>query len=109
MSHEGPQQGNPLGPLLFCLAAHPLLTSLLSPLNEGYLEDLTLGGPEDLVASDIRTVIARDAELDFNVTKCKLIRHPNHSPNIDILKTCIQVDLEDSSLLGAPRFLQSDN
>ena len=70
----------------------PLLTSLLSLLNEGYLDDLTLGEPEDVVASDIRTVIARSAELGLhlNVPKCESIRRSNHSPNIDILKTCIQ-------------------
>ena len=75
---KGPQQGDPLGPLLFCLAVHPLLTPLLSPLNEGYLDDLTLGGPGDFVASDIRTVIARDAEIGLHliVTKCELTRHP---------------------------------
>ena len=54
LSQEGPQQGDPLGPLLFCLAMHQLLTSLLPPLNEGYLNDLTLGGPGDVAASDIR-------------------------------------------------------
>jgi len=28
MSEEGPQQGDPLGPMLFCLTIHPLLLSL---------------------------------------------------------------------------------
>jgi Reverse transcriptase (RNA-dependent DNA polymerase) len=106
LSQEGPQQGDPLGPLLFRLAVHPLLTSLLCPLNEGYLDDLPLGGPEDIVASDTRTVIARGTELDLHlkVTKCELLRHLNHTLNIEMLKTFIQVDLEDSSLLGAPLF-----
>ena len=42
--------------------------------------------------------------LHLNVTKCELILHPNHSPNIDILKSLVQVDPEDSSLSGAPLF-----
>ena len=60
---------------------HQLLTSLLSPLIEDYLGDLALSGSEDVVASDIRTVIARGTELGLhlNVTKSELIRHPNHS------------------------------
>jgi len=37
MSQEGPQQGDPLGPLLFCNTIHPLLESLDSVLRLGYL------------------------------------------------------------------------
>jgi len=36
MSQEGPQQGDPLGPLLFCNTIHPLLTSLGSVPRLGY-------------------------------------------------------------------------
>ncbi len=43
-SEEGAQQGDPLGPLLFCLAVHPLLTSLRSDLRVAYMDDVTLGG-----------------------------------------------------------------
>jgi len=39
MSQEGPQQGDPLGPLLFCNTIHPLLTSLGSVLL-GYMDDV---------------------------------------------------------------------
>ena len=75
LSQEGPQQGDPLQSPFILFGGASLLTSLLSPLNEGYSDNLTLGGPEDLVASDIRTVIARGAELGLhlNVTKCELI------------------------------------
>ena len=45
-SREGPQQGDPLGPLLFCGTIHPLLLSLTSELNLAYMDDVTLGGPE---------------------------------------------------------------
>ena len=40
-SAEGVQQGDPLGPLLFCLSLHPLLISLSSKLRIGYLDDIT--------------------------------------------------------------------
>ena len=45
LTAEGVQQGDPLGPLLFCLTLQPLLSSLSSKLRLGYLDDVTLGGP----------------------------------------------------------------
>jgi len=56
LSEEGPQQGDPLGPLLFCNTVQPLLSSLASELNLGYLDDVTLGGPVDTVASDVAEI-----------------------------------------------------
>ena len=53
MSEEGPQQGDPLGPLLSSLTIHPLLMSLKSELRIGFLDDVTLGGPEDVVSEDL--------------------------------------------------------
>ena len=104
LSQEGPQQGDPLGPLLFCLAIQPLLTSLKSPFSSGYLDDLTVGGPEVLVASDVDQVVARGAEigLHLNVTKCELIHHPQYSPQTSLLRTFIPVGIDEASLLGAP-------
>ena len=52
LSQEGPQQGDPLGPLLFCCAISPLLSSLQADLTRGYLDDLTLAGHKDTVALD---------------------------------------------------------
>ena len=42
-SEEGAQQGDPLGPLYFCLVCKELLDSLKSELVLGYLDDITLG------------------------------------------------------------------
>ena len=42
-SEEGPQQGDPIGPLLFCNTVQPLLESLQSYLRLGFLDDFTLG------------------------------------------------------------------
>ena len=39
----GAQQGDPLGPLYFCLAVHDLLTSLQSSIVVGYLDDMSMG------------------------------------------------------------------
>ena len=44
ISQEGVQQRDPLGPLLFCLSIHPMITSLSSELVIGYMDDITLGG-----------------------------------------------------------------
>ena len=44
LSEEGVQQGDPLDPLLFCLAILPIVKRLSSPINLWYLDDETLGG-----------------------------------------------------------------
>jgi len=74
-SEEGPQQGDPLGPLLFCLTAQPLLNSLHSPLIVGFMDDFTLGGPEDVVDQDIAKVTSTGANLglSLNVNKCEIV------------------------------------
>ena len=46
--NEGPQQGDPIGPLLLSNTIQPLLESLESELPLGYLDDLTLGGPQSV-------------------------------------------------------------
>src|SRR6218665_1772085 len=53
LSQEGSQQGDPLGPLLFCLPLQPILTRLLSPLAFGYLDDKTLGADTAAVEADV--------------------------------------------------------
>ena len=42
-SEEGVQQGDPLGPTLFCLTIHPLLVNCAAEVKIGYLDDITLG------------------------------------------------------------------
>ena len=55
-SEEGPQQGDPVGPLLFSNTIQPLFTSLDSDLNLGYPDDVSLGGPADVVAADVAQI-----------------------------------------------------
>jgi hypothetical protein len=43
-SAEGVQQGDPLGPLLFCLAINPLLRDIQSEFVSGYSKTLGLVG-----------------------------------------------------------------
>ena len=44
LSQEGSQQGDPIGPLLFCNTIQTLLASLTAVLRLGLMDDLTLGG-----------------------------------------------------------------
>jgi hypothetical protein len=45
-SEEGPQQGDPLGAALFCQTIQPLLSSLSSPLEIGYMAEMKNKWPE---------------------------------------------------------------
>ena len=49
----GVQQGDPLGPLLFCLVTRELTKSMQSPLNSWYLDDGTLGRSGDSIEQDL--------------------------------------------------------
>ena len=62
-SLEGAQQGDPLGPLLFCLAVHELLSALKSELAFGYLDDTAIGGDARTVLSDFIDIESKAASL----------------------------------------------
>jgi len=106
LSQEGPQQGDPIGPGLFCNTIHPLLESLISALKVGYMDDLTLGGSQDMVARDVELVRKAGAELGLllNVSKCELISHPGCIIHDPTLQSFIQIPVTDATLLGAPLF-----
>jgi len=44
LSDEGIQQGDPLGPLLFCVSSLKLDRRMTSEFNAWYLDDGSLGG-----------------------------------------------------------------
>ena len=105
MSQEGAQQGDPLGPLLFCLALHPLLLSLQSELIIGYIDDITVGGPKSVVTRDVEFII--EAGVNFglllNAFKCELIT--SAEPEQDcIFNSFTIIKLSEASLSGAPLF-----
>ena len=68
-SAEGAQQGDPLGPQLFCLSVHPLLASLNSVLNITYMADVTLGGPGHIVTEDVDTIRQKGPCMDLTSTR----------------------------------------
>lgn len=66
-SQEGAQQGDPLGPLLFCLTIHPIISSLSSQLSISYMDDLTLGGPSEVVAQDVKLINEKGSEVGLQL------------------------------------------
>ena len=68
------QQGDPLGPLLFCLAIQCVIKKLQSPLNVWYLDDGTIGGTATQVFSDFEIVKDESQKIGLEVTinKCEI-------------------------------------
>ena len=89
-----------------CHASTALVTSLSSDLTLGYLDDLTLAGPQSVVAADIQHVMAEGNKmcLHLNPSKCEVISHPD--PNIvdQTLSSFTFVSVADATLLGVPLF-----
>jgi hypothetical protein len=109
LSQEGPQQGDPLGPLLFCTTIHPFLTSMKSHLTLGYLDDLSLAGPQSDVAADVHHLIQSGSKmgLHLNPSKCEVISHPDLHIDDPVLQSFTPVCVDNASLLGAPLFCGS--
>ena len=105
-SSEGVQQGDPLGPLLFCLTIQHVCSLLKSELCIFYLDDGTLGGVLSDVLHDSE-VIKKEAGivgLDLNPQKSEVI-----SINPDLIATVQSalsgirvVNQADATLLGSP-------
>ena len=77
-SESGAQQGDPLGPLYFCLAVHELLASMKSEVTIGYLDDFSMGDNADTVAEDLvqLEIKAQELGLTLNRAKCEVMdRH----------------------------------
>ena len=74
-SEEGTQQGDPLGPLLFCITIQPLLDKLRRELVVGNIDNIAIGVHISTVDEDV-TIIKRNRPslgLHLNITKCELI------------------------------------
>ena len=71
LSAEGVQQGDPLGPLLFCLGIHDLISSLQSQFRVFYLDDGTLGGTLDEVSADLALIESQAPLLGLILNQSK--------------------------------------
>ena len=89
-SAEGVQQGDPLGPLLFCLTIHSFVSRLKSKFKVFYLDDGTLGGPWEEVLTDLRLVEEEAARLGLQL---------NHGKSELI---CDEIPTREAMLLQAP-------
>ena len=71
LSAESVQQGDPLGPLLFCLGIHDLISSLQSQFRVFYLDDRTLGGTLDEVSADLSLIETQAPLLGLILNQAK--------------------------------------
>ena len=105
-SEEGVQQGDPLGPLLFCVASWKLAALMKSEFNLWYLDDGTLGGDVATLLEDFATVVreGRNLGLQLNTAKCEVITSDVDvvSQFRDIAQDIFHVDPQSAVLLGAP-------
>ena len=72
MSDVRPQQGDPLGPLLFCLTVMAFVKQVKSQCNIWYMDDGAIGDNVDALLSDIRMLMDESRKLDL-VAKCEII------------------------------------
>ena len=106
LSDEGVQQGDPLGPLLFCVSSLKLTRSMTSEFNSWYLDDGTLGGHVSNLIVDLETVRrgGPTVGLVLNEDKCEIVtddtivvaRMKAVMPNIR------HIPRSEALLLGAP-------
>ena len=81
-SAEGVQQGDPLGPLLFCLCIHRMCSRLESELSLFYLDDGTLGGNVDNLTHDLEVVEREGAEIGIMEKSEIICANPNTTDSI---------------------------
>ena len=104
-SSEGVQQGDPLGPLLFCLSIHHHCTFLSAEFCVMYLDDITLGGSMAEIGHDLEVIESLDeVELCLNTQKSEIICNNSDTRQaINIMLPGFRlIDPSNSSLLGSP-------
>ena len=105
-SMEGVQQGDPLGPLLFCLTIHPLVSLLKSELSIWYLDDGTIGGTAEVVRHDLEVVNREGAKLGLQLNGQKSEVVAADSAARGAVQMSIpgakEIDPTSATLLGSP-------
>jgi len=106
ISAEGVQQGDPLGPLLFCMALDAPLKELQTEFISGYLDDVGMGDSVPRLIEQIHAIEASAAliGLRLNRSKCEIVgldpsfRQEWSNSGLNF-KEC---SIEESFLLGSP-------
>ncbi len=105
-STEGVQQGDPLGPLLFCLTIHPLMSQLKSELCVWYLDDGTIEGAAEDVKHDLEVVVREGAALDLHLNERKseviCVDPAARDSILHSIPGAQVIDPASASLLGSP-------
>jgi len=69
-------------------------------MNLGCLDDLTLGGPEEVIARDVQRIIYVGGSIPQHL-KCELISNTDFQVSDATLKSFSYTSIADTSLLGA--------
>ena len=105
-SAEGVQQGDPLGPLLFFLTIHPLVSKLKSEFCVWYLDDGTVGGEAEVVKEDLEAVRQEGLELGLELNEGKsevICADPVVRDSVlEVFQGANVIDPTCASLLGSP-------
>ena len=103
-SRMGPQQGDPLGPLLFCLPLQPTLRELRSQFKLGYLDDLSLGGDVEDVRQDLAKIKELESTLGISLNRSKCEYYTETDLNHSEFEEFRRRKREELILLGSPLF-----
>ena len=95
-SSEGVQQGDPMGPFLFCLAIMDIVKKMKSDLNIWYLDDRTIAGNVQTVKEDYEEILKalESHGLAVNPTKCELHLSILCQKSVRELWSCSNVSLQ---------------
>jgi len=104
----GVQQGDPLGPMAFALALHPLIEKIRAEvpgllMNAWYLDDGTLCGSLDDLSSALGIIESEGPPRGLFLNRSKSLLHsPSGAPDDNPLPADIPVSSCGFDLLGSP-------
>ena len=105
-SAEGVQQGDPLGPLLFCLAIHDIIVKMKSEFTVFYLDDGTLGGSLEDVKSDLsyleRAASSINLFLNHNKSEVICVEDSTKTDMLSCYPSLRPTEPTHATLLGSP-------